>query len=455
MEADASNHPDEGMIHAWLDDALESAEAARIAEHVRGCADCSARVAEARGLIAGASRIIGALDEVPPGARPAWSQAGVETGAAAASAATATPAGSAARAGDSSLWRRLRVTPARSAIAATLIVALGITLTRQRTAVESPELARTASAPVSAPMAARADSPSAGATEGNAVAQTREAARAQDHLLDSAVAKSLAISHPQRALQAVPGAAIPQMPAGAAAATTAPDTLAGLRVAAGRRAVQGERVAIAAERADKARVGGYVAATPPPAAEALDAAKSADMALRAKEVTAPAVASSRSLGGARSCYLLESPAAGGSWGGEALPLLVVADSAARAGAGAAPVFTVAGARTPLQARWVRVGRDSLSLSLRRIGYSGTISLGAELAGGRSGVARSGPQTARLEEVVAGAAQPRNQAAARDTQARVASAARAPAASALAEPARTPVAMREYPVTMRSAACPNQ
>jgi hypothetical protein len=447
MEADASNHPDEGMIHAWLDDALEPAEAARIAEHLRGCAECSARVAEARGLIAGASRIIGALDDVPAGARPAWSQAGVVSG----DASTA-PAGPAARPGDNSLWRRLRVTPARSAIAATLIVALGITLTRQRTAVESPELARTASAPVMAPIAARADSPaSAGATEGNAVPQSREAARAQDHLLDSAVAKSLAISHPQRALEAVPGTAIPQMPAGAAAATTAPDTLAGLQVAAGRRAVQSERVAIAGEREDKARVGGYAAATPPPAAEVLDAAKSADMTLRAKVTTAPSVASSSTVGGARSCYVVESPTAGGNWGGEALPLLVVVDSAARTGAGTAPVFTVAGVRTPLQARWIRVGRDSLSLSLRRIGYSGTISLGAELAGGRAGVARSGPQTTLLEEVVAGAAQPRNQAEARDTQARVASSARG-----LAKDERGAAgAAREYPVTMRSAACPRQ
>ena len=55
---DETEHPDEGLIHAWLDDALSAAEAERLAAHVRSCADCQARVAEARGLIAGASRIV-------------------------------------------------------------------------------------------------------------------------------------------------------------------------------------------------------------------------------------------------------------------------------------------------------------------------------------------------------------------------------------------------------------
>ena len=57
-------HPDEGTIHAWLDGALPDAEARRVAEHVEhgACAECAKAVAEARGLIAGASRIVGALD---------------------------------------------------------------------------------------------------------------------------------------------------------------------------------------------------------------------------------------------------------------------------------------------------------------------------------------------------------------------------------------------------------
>src|SRR4051812_45434922 len=56
-------HPEEGTIHAWLDGALPEAEARRVAEHVEGgCAQCAAAAREARGLIAGASRIVGALD---------------------------------------------------------------------------------------------------------------------------------------------------------------------------------------------------------------------------------------------------------------------------------------------------------------------------------------------------------------------------------------------------------
>ena len=56
-------HPDEGTIHAWLDDALTAEESARIEEHVSSCASCAAAVAEARGLIAGASRVVAMLDD--------------------------------------------------------------------------------------------------------------------------------------------------------------------------------------------------------------------------------------------------------------------------------------------------------------------------------------------------------------------------------------------------------
>jgi hypothetical protein len=63
-------HLDEGTIHAWLDGALESAQAAEAEAHVRQCASCSAAVAEARGLIAASSRILTALDDVPSGVIP-------------------------------------------------------------------------------------------------------------------------------------------------------------------------------------------------------------------------------------------------------------------------------------------------------------------------------------------------------------------------------------------------
>src|SRR5687767_1793455 len=63
-------HPDEGTIHAWLDGALPPAEASALEAHVAACAECSAAVAEARGMLAAASRILSALDDVPGGVIP-------------------------------------------------------------------------------------------------------------------------------------------------------------------------------------------------------------------------------------------------------------------------------------------------------------------------------------------------------------------------------------------------
>lgn len=58
-------HLDEGTIHAWLDGALPADEAARAELHVASCETCSEAVAEARGLVAAASRILTALDDAP------------------------------------------------------------------------------------------------------------------------------------------------------------------------------------------------------------------------------------------------------------------------------------------------------------------------------------------------------------------------------------------------------
>jgi anti-sigma factor RsiW len=63
-------HLDEGTIHSWLDGALTPDEAASVEAHVAECAECRAKVAEARGFIAGASRILTALDDVPSGVVP-------------------------------------------------------------------------------------------------------------------------------------------------------------------------------------------------------------------------------------------------------------------------------------------------------------------------------------------------------------------------------------------------
>jgi hypothetical protein len=64
-------HLDEGTIHSWLDGALSGDEAAHVAAHVAECPECAAAVAEARGFIAGSSRILTALDNAPRGVIPA------------------------------------------------------------------------------------------------------------------------------------------------------------------------------------------------------------------------------------------------------------------------------------------------------------------------------------------------------------------------------------------------
>lgn len=71
--------PDEAMIHAWLDGELDAAEAARVERLVAEDAEWAASAAEARGLIAASSRILGALDLVAGDVIPrGGSAAGVE-----------------------------------------------------------------------------------------------------------------------------------------------------------------------------------------------------------------------------------------------------------------------------------------------------------------------------------------------------------------------------------------
>lgn len=59
------SRPDEGLIHQWLDGECTPEDAARIERLVATDAEWAAAVAEARGLIAASSRILGALDAVP------------------------------------------------------------------------------------------------------------------------------------------------------------------------------------------------------------------------------------------------------------------------------------------------------------------------------------------------------------------------------------------------------
>ena len=97
-------HLDEGTIHAWIDGALPADEAARVDGHARSCAQCSAMVAEARGFVAGASRIVSELDVTPAAVLPLF--------------------------GGRKPTRRWRLTRAGTAIAATLVIAVGTMLVR-------------------------------------------------------------------------------------------------------------------------------------------------------------------------------------------------------------------------------------------------------------------------------------------------------------------------------------
>ncbi|MGV3708926.1 MAG: anti-sigma factor family protein [Gemmatimonas sp.] len=63
-------HPDEGLLHEWLDEQLNATDAEHVASHVQSCAQCQSAVAEARGLIAASHRILAKLDEVPAGVIP-------------------------------------------------------------------------------------------------------------------------------------------------------------------------------------------------------------------------------------------------------------------------------------------------------------------------------------------------------------------------------------------------
>ncbi len=122
-------HLDEGTVHAWLDGELPPDDAESAARHVATCAECQTLVAEARGLMAGASRIVSALDAGPAGVIPP-AQRGPSP--------------------SRRTWRRFALTPMRMSIAATIIVAVGVTFTARRAADNSAVRGRMIESPVNA-----------------------------------------------------------------------------------------------------------------------------------------------------------------------------------------------------------------------------------------------------------------------------------------------------------------
>jgi hypothetical protein len=431
MDDAQHDHPDEGTIHAWLDGALDDATSASLAAHVASCRECAERVAEARGLIAGASRIVAALDDVRTATGPAWGQA-----------PAAAPA---ARPGAGSAWRRLRVTPARAAIAATVLVALGVSLTYKRAAVDTE-----------APRALQETATSARDTSAPAL-------QPRDALLDSAVARNLAQAQPPRVLKAAPGPAIPVAEPVAGGAAGVADRAAPTRVAAGRREIQAQRDSGAGVTADQ------LAARAPAAANRADAERTVAAAVRADSVARASVGSvvasaavaapatqarMRVIAPPAECYRVESAnGAAAAWGPVALPLIVRASGSTRR----APVMTVAGQPTETLADVTRAGDDSLLFRLLRIGYEGTLSLGAA-GDARAGVMRSRQSNLQLSEVVTTAAPTSADASERRAapSGRAKAAVRAPApapAAAAAEERSAETAAPAVPVVARRVACP--
>jgi len=429
-------HPDEGTIHAWLDGALDAASAARVDAHVRGCAACSALTAEARGLIAGASRVVAALDDVPTGTRPGWAQSEVG-GAGTASATTSTTT-----AADRSVWRRLRVTPARAAIAATIIVAAGLTLTHERAAKESV---------VTLP----AGHSELRAGVGGGVAAAPPSVLQKDAALDSAVARNLSIAQGKPSMEAAQSPAIPQAPVSSPAPVeNGPVAMAEQNVAAGRAAVRALRDTEGVVP-DKLRVGGAASGFASSARAADEVAISAPARREAAALAQPMSEAAAKVSGysggsvARSCYSLESTQEAATWGDQPLPLVVVVDSGPAVGTRAATLRSGA-TGAEVRGAWVRSGKDSVVITLQRVGMTGTIALGPE-AGGRAGTASSTGIAASELATVA-----RGDAGARARAKTVAPSAPSPAPSAAAgtsmrrAPSAAPLA-----VTLRPVACPSR
>ena len=353
-------HPDDGSIHAWLDGEIDPDEAALLDAHVRECPECGARVAEARGLMAGASRVVGQLDMAPsrliqPATTPTKDDSGT-------------------------MWRLLRVTPARAGIAAVLLVGLGITLTRTRVARDSEVAPRvaTSAAPSSDAMTAMAE-------------PKEEAAPVKDRLLDSAISRKLANEQPPRTVAPAPGGAIPT-PEMAMASAAVPDTTAAVRVAAARTSLKA-RSDSASPPADRARVG-FNTAAPSTLDRVATAGQAAEAAGARDEQSAKVAGVVVGSSTAAKCYLVESTVPGAKWGTATLPIVLAFDSTGAS----ARVLTTNGADTEMRATRTAVTADSLVLRLRRIGYNGTLALSGS-GDARAGVMRSNQLTSQLSELV--------------------------------------------------------
>ena len=231
------------------------------------------------------------------------------------------------------------------------------------------------------------------------------------------------------------------------------------RVARGRAVAEAERET-AGVTADRLRVGvpTSVAAAAPTAGAAQEAAEGAAVGsttrAHARVPTTPQarqdamMVQRRSDAVAQSCVRIDSPDADARWADQRFPLVLVVDSGTVTAPRNAAVMTVAGQPTELRATWRPGQGDSVSVALRRIGFSGSIVLGPG-QGARAGMAVSAaaPTTVQEEAVaVAPSAQSRARADGAREEARKSAAAPQPA------PAGGPP-LRQLRVTARAIPCP--
>ena len=244
-------HPTDGTMHTWIDGELDSGDADRFDAHMAECAACQARVAEARGVVAAASRVIGMLDQhQAPIARQA--------------PALAQPTATLVATGNGTAWRFLRVTPTRAAIAAVLIVAAGITLTREYVAVEqtpaSDSVARGAtsratastagSAPAPSTTAPRPAAPKHAAPPSATNAPVLVAEAGHDSVLRSAIARRLESDQPARTIEPAQGTGVPSAPVSAGNVARM-DTTSARQMFAARSAVRAATAAMGASAVDR------------------------------------------------------------------------------------------------------------------------------------------------------------------------------------------------------------
>lgn len=344
MTSERDVHPDEGTIHAWLERQLDETSASTLEAHLQRCDACAEQVAEARGLIAGASRIIAALDDPSYVTSRATAPGdGLQLEHSAPESAKVLALTHKAR------FPAFRLTPARSAVAAVLVVAVGLAILNENRRPTSRLARESATASTAAPSVAAVDT-----TAPTRVAAARTFAKAQR---ETTVNADLARTR--------------QSPAPVAASPL-------------------EQTVAASKAADSA-----VVATRNEAVNAPLMARSgvAGSAARVAAAAAPAASAVE----APQCYRVESATgAEASWGDVALPFVLALDAPATHNR--ARVLTAEGKPSDEFALFERRGGDSLLFTLRRIGFTGTLAMG-EPGEVRAGVMRSAPSVVALEQTV--------------------------------------------------------